>query len=154
MADVAGRVGVSTATVSRILSGALQARPETRERVFAAVEELGYRPSGVARSLKLQRTGTIGLIITDVENPFFAEIVRAVEDAAMGLAYAVVLCNGADDPEREGAYLEILAERRVDGIIVATGGVGARHARWLATTPLPVVMMSPRADGLHQRRLT
>jgi len=142
MAEVAAHVGVSTATVSRILSGALRARPATRERVFAAVEELGYRPSGVARSLKLRRTRTIGLIITDVENPFFAEIVRAVEDAAMGLAYAVVLCNGADDPEREAAYLEILAERRVDGIIVATGGVGERHARWLATAPLPVVMMN------------
>ncbi|MHB8460107.1 MAG: LacI family DNA-binding transcriptional regulator [Candidatus Limnocylindrales bacterium] len=142
MADVAARVGVSTATVSRILSGALRARPETRARVFAAVEELGYRPSGVARSLKLQRTRTIGLIITDVENPFFAEIVRAVEDAAVGSDYAVVLCNGADDPEREAAYLEILAERRVDGIIVASGGVGERHARWLARAPLPVVMMN------------
>jgi len=139
---VGDRAGVSTATVSRVLSGAVKARPATRERVLAAVRDLGYRPSGVARSLKLQRTQTMGVIISDVENPYFAEMVRAIEDVARELDYALLLCNGAEDPEREAAYLEVLAERRVDGIIIATGGVGKRHARWLAKAPVPVVMVN------------
>ena len=143
--DVARQAGVSTATVSRILSGASTSRPATRERVLAAVETLGYRPSHVARSLKLRRTQTIGVIITDVVNPYFGEMVRAVEDATRRLDYSVLLCNGAEDPEREAAYLEVLATRRVDGIIVATSGVGQRHATWLARAPVPVVMMNCEA---------
>jgi LacI family transcriptional regulator len=142
IADVADRAGVSTATVSRVLSGSVKARAATRERVLSAVRDLGYRPSGVARSLKLQRTQTMGVILSDVENPYFAEMVRAIEDVARELDYVLLLCNGADDPEREAAYLEVLAERRVDGIIIATGGVGKRHARWLAHAPVPVVMVN------------
>ncbi len=146
IADVAMRAGVSTATVSRVLSGAVRARPHTRERVLSAVRELGYRPSNIARSLKLQRTQTIGLIITDVENPYFAELVRAIEDVAHELGYVLVLCNGADDVDREAAYLEVLAERRVDGIIIATGAIGDRHAEWLAHAPVPVVMVNWEAS--------
>src|SRR6266511_4318120 len=141
IADVAMRAGVSTATVSRVLSGAERARPQTRERVLSAVRELGYRPSNIARSLKLQRTQTIGLIITDVENPYFAELVRANEHVAQ-----LVLCNGADDVDREAAYLEVLAARRVDGIIIATGAIGDRHAEWLAHAPVPVVMVNWEAS--------
>ncbi len=142
IADVAARAGVSTATVSRVLSGSVPASPWARERVLAAVRELGYRPSGVARSLKLRRTQALGLIVTDIENPYYPEIVRAVEDAARELDYTLVLCNGADDPEREASYLEVLADRRVDGIIIATGGLSERHALWLATRPVPVVIVN------------
>ena len=78
-----------------------RARPETRDRVFEAARELGYRPSGVARSLRQRATRTLGLIVTDIENPFFPQLVRAVEDAARDLGYAILLCNAADDPERE-----------------------------------------------------
>ncbi|MEA2612628.1 MAG: LacI family transcriptional regulator, partial [Chloroflexota bacterium] len=74
--DVARRAGVSTATVSRVLAGVGRARPETRAKVREAARELGYRPSGVARSLKLRTTQTLGLIITDIENPFFPQLVR------------------------------------------------------------------------------
>ncbi|HXG39371.1 MAG TPA: LacI family DNA-binding transcriptional regulator, partial [Candidatus Limnocylindrales bacterium] len=140
--DVARRAGVSTATVSRILSGAAQGRPATRERVLAAARELGYRPSGVARSLKLRSTRTIGLIVTDIENPFYPELVRAIEDAALERDQALLLCNGAEDPDREAAYLELLAERRVDGIIVASSGLTERHGRWLARAPVPVVLVN------------
>lgn len=143
--DVAHRAGVSTATVSRVLSGAVPSRPQTRDRVLAAVGQLGYRPSRVARSLKLRRTQTIGAIVTDVENPYFAEVIRAVEDAARDLGYTLLLCNGAEDPEREAAYLEVLVEHRVDGVIVATSGVGQRHAGWLVTSPVPIVMMNSAA---------
>jgi LacI family transcriptional regulator len=147
--DVARRAGVSTATVSRVISGAATARPRTRARVVAAAEELGYRPSAIARSLKLRTTRTIGLLVTDIENPYFPEIVRAVEDAALEWGHMVLLCNGADDPAREAAYLELLAEGRADGIIVASSGLQERHADWLARAALPVVLVNCTAGGSH-----
>jgi DNA-binding LacI/PurR family transcriptional regulator len=153
--DVADRAGVSTATVSRVLSGALEARPATQQRVLDAVRELGYRPSGIARSLKLQTTGTFGLIVTDILNPFFPELVRAIEDAARERGYAVLLGNGDEDPDREATYLEVLAERRVDGLIVASGGLSERHGRWLRNAPIPVVLVNCElADGSRPAVLT
>lgn len=106
------------------------------------MEALGYRPSGVARSLKLRTTRTIGLLVTDIENPYFPQIVRAVEDAALQHGLAVLLCNAADDPGREQAYLELLAERRVDGIIVASSGLLDRHAARLTGGRPPLVLVN------------
>ncbi len=149
IADVAARAGVSTATVSRVLSGIGGARPATRERVVEAARVLGYRPSGIARSLKLRTTRTYGLIITDIENPFFPQLVRAVEDAARADGYAILLCNAADDPDREGAYLDLLVDRRVDGVIIAASSLGGRHREWLDDAPLPVVLVNCSAPGIR-----
>ena len=146
--DVARRAGVSTATVSRVLAGLGGARADTRARVLDAARELGYRPSGVARSLKLRTTQTLGLIITDIENPFFPHLVRAVEDAAREHGFALLLCNATDDPDREASYLDLLVDRRVDGVVIAVSGLGARHAEWLAEPPLPVVLVNTVAPGL------
>jgi LacI family transcriptional regulator, galactose operon repressor len=146
--DVARRAGVSTATVSRVLAGVGRARPETMGRVRAAARELGYRPSGIARSLKLKTTRTLGLIVTDIENPYFPELVRAIEDAARGDGYAVLLCNADDDPEREAGYLDLLVERRVDGIVIAASSLGARQREWLSEPPVPVVLVNTIADGV------
>ena len=147
IADVAQRSGVSTATVSRVLSGAAPARAATRERVLAAAKELEYRPSGIARALKRSETRTIGLLVTDIGNPFFPEIVRAVEDEAHRRGYGVLLCNAADDPERELAYLDVLLERRVDGLIVASARTTRRHADRLARVPMPVVLVNSDAPA-------
>ena len=142
IADVARRAGVSTATVSRVLSGVGRARPETHARVEAAARELGFRPSDVARSLKRRSTLSIGLIVTDIENPYFPQLVKAVEDAAIGAGYAVLLCNAGDDAEREASYLDFLVERRVDGLVIAASTIGSRQGEWLATAPLPVVLIN------------
>jgi DNA-binding LacI/PurR family transcriptional regulator len=147
IADVAAQAGVSTATVSRILSGAAHGREATRARVLAAARDLDYRPSGVARSLKLRRTRTIGLLITDIQNPFYPELVRAVEDAATERSYAILLGNGAQDSDREAAYLEVLAARRVDGILIAASSLSERHARWIARAPVPVVLANCQLGG-------
>ena len=147
IADVARRAGVSTATVSRVLAGVGRARPETHARVEAAARELGFRPSDVARSLKRRSTLTLGLIVTDIENPYFPQLVRAVEDAAIGAGYAILLCNADDDPEREASYLDLLVERRVDGLIIAATTIGSRQREWLATAPLPVVLINTAAPG-------
>jgi LacI family transcriptional regulator len=146
--DVARRAGVSTATVSRVLAGVGRARPETRERVLDAARELDYRPSAVARSLKLRTTQTLGLIITDIENPFFPQLVRVVEDVAREHGFALLLCNATEDPDREASYLDLLVDRRVDGVVIAVSGLGARHREWLAEPPLPVVLVNTVAPGL------
>jgi LacI family transcriptional regulator len=143
--DVAARAGVSTATVSRVLSGSATALPATRERVLEAARELSYHPSGVARALKRAETRTIGLVITDIANPFFPQIVRGVEDEAHRRGYGVLLCNAADDPARELATLDLLVERRVDGIIVASGRATRRLGERLAALPMPVVLVNAEA---------
>ena len=79
MDDVAVRSGVSTATVSRVLTGSAPVQPETRERVLAAARELDYRPSGIARALKRRETRTLGLVVTVIRNPFYTQLVRSVE---------------------------------------------------------------------------
>jgi LacI family transcriptional regulator, galactose operon repressor len=148
IADVAARAGVSTATVSRVLAGLGRARPETKARVLEAARVLDYRPSEVARSLKRRSTQTLGLLITDIENPYFPQLVRSVEDAARALGFTVLLCNAADDPEREAAYLDLLADRRVDGLIIAASSLGGRHAEWLASPPVPVVLVNTTAPDI------
>jgi LacI family fructose operon transcriptional repressor len=115
--DVAEAAGVSTATVSRVLSNGLHVRPEVRERVMAAVERLGYRPNLVARSLRSQQSCTIGLIVSDIRNPFFTSISRAVEDTAYEQGFSVFLCNTDEDPEKEAIYLDLQRDEHVAGVI-------------------------------------
>ncbi len=145
IADVAAKAGVSTATVSRVLAGLGHARPETRARVLEAARDLDYRPSEVARSLKRRSTQTLGLIITDIENPYFPQLVRSVEDAARAAGYSVLLCNAADDPEREASYLDLLVDRRVDGLVIAASSLGVRQGDWLTAPPIPVVLVNTAA---------
>ncbi|MCA1588178.1 MAG: LacI family transcriptional regulator [Chloroflexi bacterium] len=147
IADVAARAGVSTATVSRVLSGPGSARAPTRERVLAAARELDYRPSGIARALKRRETRTLGLLVTDLGNPFYPQVVRAVESAAHERGYGIVLGNGEDDPQREMQHLDLLVERRVDGIIVASSRMTGRHAAFLNRSPVPIVLVNSTAAG-------
>lgn len=140
--DVAARAGVSIATVSRALRGHGNVAPTTRHRVEEAARQLNYRPSGVARSLRLRATRTIGLIVTDIENPYFPQIVSAVEDAARERGYSVLLADGRRDPEREIESLEVLAERQVDGLIIASTALTLRHKARIRDVPCPVVIVN------------
>jgi LacI family transcriptional regulator len=115
--------------------------------VLRAAEELDYRPSDVARSLKRRATRTLGLLITDIQNPYFPQLVRAIEDRAHELGYALVLGNGTDDPEREAAYLESLASRRVDGVLIAASRLTRRHARSLERLRVPTVLVNCATPG-------
>jgi len=112
---------VHPSTVSRALYRAdLPLRPETRRRVLAAVERLEYRPSLVARGLRLRRTHTLGMLVPDITNPFFPPIIRGAEEAARERGYELVLCNTDDSPARETAALRLLRERQADGLLIAT----------------------------------
>jgi LacI family fructose operon transcriptional repressor len=115
--DVAQAAGVSTATVSRVLAKNAPVRPETRERVLKAIKELDYRPNLIARSLRAQRSAKIGLVVSDIRNPFFTAIGRSVEDTAYEQGYSVLMCNTDENPEKENLYLNILHDENVAGVI-------------------------------------
>ncbi|HYP18355.1 MAG TPA: LacI family DNA-binding transcriptional regulator [Opitutus sp.] len=118
--EVARRAKVSIATVSRVLNQSDKVVPETRAIVEQALRDLGYRPSRVARRLRMKdgRAHLVGLIIPDIQNPFYAEIARGVEDAAYAAEYALLLCNSDEDPEKEQFYLEVMRSECVDGIVL------------------------------------
>jgi LacI family transcriptional regulator len=120
IADVAKSAGVSAMTVSRVLNNKGEISPATRERVQAAIDHLGYRPSAIARSLATQRSRTLGLMVPDITNPFFPEIVRGAEDTAWRSGYTVIFCNTVEDLEREAATLQRLEDNRVDGVILCS----------------------------------
>jgi LacI family transcriptional regulator, fructose operon transcriptional repressor len=116
--DVARAAGVSPATVSRAL-GRGPVSDALREQVAAAVRATGYRPNLAARRLRSQHTGTIGLIVADIRNPFFTAVGRAVEESAYQAGMRVILCNTDEDPEREALYLGLMQEERITGLIFA-----------------------------------
>jgi LacI family fructose operon transcriptional repressor len=117
--DVAAAAGVSTATVSRVLANSAHVRREVRERVLAAVTELGYRPNLVARSLRSQQSNSLGLIVSDIRNPYFTSVSRAVEDTAYAQGFSVLLCNTDEDAEKEAIYLRLMRDTNVAGVIVS-----------------------------------
>jgi LacI family transcriptional regulator/LacI family repressor for deo operon, udp, cdd, tsx, nupC, and nupG len=120
LTDVAKRAQVSIATVSRVINDSDKVVPETRELVRQAMAELGFKPNRVARRLR-QRSGKrhlLGLIIPDIQNPFFAELARGVEDVAYANKFAVMLCNSDEDLRKEQFYLDVLQSESVDGLIL------------------------------------
>jgi LacI family transcriptional regulator len=123
ISDVAREAGVSTMTVSRVLNGRGEISQETRERVQSIIDRLNYRPSSLARSFKTQSTQTIGLIIPDITNPFFPDVVRAVEDFAFEEDFGVILCNTVRNAERERKALRLLEDLRVSGTILCSSGL-------------------------------
>ena len=120
MKDVAELAGVSASTVSHVLNGTRKVSEDTRERVRLAIEELGYEPNLLAKSLKVSRTFTIGLLISDIQNPFFTSVIRGAEDVALSRGYHLFLCNTDEDPNREDEYVRELSKKLVDGLIVAS----------------------------------
>lgn len=142
LADVAKRAGVSKTTVSRYLNGHFhQMSPETRERVREAIEALDYRPNLMAASIKTKRTRTIGVLVSNITNPFFSELVQAIEETAAEAGYSVVLASTGDDPEKEKQYVSILRERQVDGLIATTSGGNAELYRQLHESGFPIVLV-------------
>ncbi len=129
MDDVARKAGVSKTTVSHVVNQTRFVEDETRQRVLDAISELGYRPNFLARSLTTQRTGTIGMVISDSSNYFFGEIINGVEEILLPKNYGLIVCNTNETLEREAHYLDLLLSQRVDGIIAA-----ATSQRWVELT--------------------
>ncbi|MCS7087923.1 MAG: LacI family transcriptional regulator [Thermoflexales bacterium] len=137
--EVAERAGVSVATVSRVVSGKGHVREETRARVKAAVQELGYRPSRMARSFRAQRSSFVGLLISDIENPFHTSLARAIEDLLYARGYSLLLCNTDEVLDRERTYLQFLADERAAGVICAPASESETSFHAVLAAGIPVV---------------
>lgn len=138
--DVARAAGVSVTTVSHVFNETRPVAPETERRVRAAIEELGYHPSSLARALRGERTGTIGMLVTSSTNPFFAQVIKGVEEQCFERGYSLVLGNTGDDRSRLAAHLSTLLEKRIDGLVVLTTNAEPRFFDDLqALRSLPLV---------------
>lgn len=139
--DVAKLAGVSTATVSHVVNNSHAVRADTRNQVLAAIKRLNYRPSAIARSLTTSVTRTIGVLVADITNPFFAALVHGIEDRLETYGYNLIVCDTDEHPKREARYLELLLARRVDGMIIApTGKPQALFAEFAAHN-IPLVFI-------------
>jgi LacI family transcriptional regulator len=146
--DVARHANVSVTTVSHVVNKTRFVSEAGRERVEQAIRALGYVPSAVARSLQRSATNTLGMLIPNSSNPYFAEIVRGIEDRCFGAGYNLVLCNTDDEPRRQGIVLQVLAERRVDGLIVVSSGEDPALPALLSGLRIPTVMVDREVDTL------
>ncbi len=144
--DVATRAGVSPSTVSHVINGTRQVSAATRQRVTQAMEALDYKPNRLARSLRSRRTQTLGVLLPNNTNPFFALVLGGIEAAAYDRGYNVILGNANDDPRRELDYLDILLSRQVDGIVLVSTGAHRAALDFLKARGTPVVMVD-RSPG-------
>lgn len=139
--DVAIKAGVSIATVSRVLNDAKNVNPKTRLKVQKAIKALNFQPSRVARRLRAQagQSKLIGFVIPDIQNPFYVDVIRGVEDTASKMGYAIIMSNFSQDAAKEKLYLDIMRSESVDGLIVAPAHEHDREVISLIETGLPVV---------------
>ncbi|PSV65470.1 HTH-type transcriptional repressor PurR [Photobacterium angustum] len=152
--DVARMAGVSTTTVSHVINKTRFVAEATQQKVLAAVDELNYAPSAVARSLKCNTTRTIGMLVTKSTNPFFAEVVHGVEEYCYNSGYTLILCNTEGNLEKQRDYLRMLSEKRVDGLLVMCSDLDQMLLDLLERkNDLPMVIMdwgpeSPHTDNI------
>jgi DNA-binding LacI/PurR family transcriptional regulator len=146
--EVAKRAAVSTATVSRTMNGSDKVAPETAERVRRAIEDLNYYPNTNARALGSGRSRLYGLIISDITNPFFPELVRSFEDVAVAHGQEVVVANTGYDPERTERCVQRMLERNVDGVAIMTSEMGKHLVERLSSRRIPMVFLDTGAPGV------
>jgi LacI family transcriptional regulator len=142
--DVAKRAGVAAITASRVVNDSGPVSARVRARVEQAVAELGYVPNSVARSLRLKRTDTIALVLTDITNPFFTTVARGVEDAASDAGLMLIVCNTDERDADEQRYVEMLLQRQVDGVLLVPARTGAAAIEQCAGRRTPVVVVDRR----------
>jgi LacI family transcriptional regulator len=141
--DVAREAKVSVFTVSAVINETGRVSATLSRRVEVAVRKLNYRPNLLARSLAKQQTHTLGMVVTDIANPFFPAIVRAAEDAAQKAGYSMLLCNSDDKADKEAVYLDLLISKRVDGIILSKtpSALTASQRKMIEEANIPIVLL-------------
>jgi LacI family transcriptional regulator len=149
--DVAARAGVSPATVSRVLNGSAHVRPAKRDQVLAAIDEAGYRRNRIAANMRRQQVQMVGVVVPDVVDPYFAQMVRTIQDGAYLKGYLTLLCNTDEDPLKQREYLGALLAERVGGVIISPADAYAPEISELLDNGAPVVAVGrvvadPRAD--------
>ncbi len=149
--DVAKTARVSVATVSAVVNGSAYVSPALKGRVERAVTKLGYQPNLVARSLATQQSRTLGMIVPDIANPFFPEVVRGAEDAAYDAGYMLLIASSDNDTSKEEVYLRLFVAKRVDGVIFtkAPGPMPKTLQTTLARAGVPLVLLARTVPGLR-----
>ncbi|MGZ8886888.1 MAG: LacI family DNA-binding transcriptional regulator [Nitrososphaeraceae archaeon] len=145
---IAEKAGVSTATVSRVLSGFPGVREKTKKKVMKITSELNYEVDGIARSLRQKKTFKIGVIVGNVLSQFYTVLAKSIEDIANKYGYSVILCNGDDDPEKELNYLKVLRSSRVDGIIIVPTGKNVGYINNLLQSNIKIVLVDRLIEGV------
>lgn len=138
--DVAKEANVSVATVSRVLNNIPLVNDETKKRVLDAIERTGYRPNAIARSLKMQKTNTFGIMIPDISRPYYTQVVRGVEDICNIYDYNIILCNTDSEPAKEEKYFDVFIEKQVDGILYIGKGLSQNLSQKIQDNRVPVVL--------------
>jgi LacI family transcriptional regulator len=144
--DVAREAGVSMATVSRVVNGNPNVKPVTRKKVLDVIRQLGYRPNAVARGLASKKTTTVGVVIPDISNTFYAELTRGIEDIATMYHYNIILSNSDMKKEKEIQLVEALLEKQVDGLLFLGGEITDSHREIFAASTVPVVLAATRDE--------
>jgi LacI family transcriptional regulator len=147
--DVAKLAGVAPITVSRVINSLPGVNQATRERVNKAIAKLNYVPNAMAKSLRSRQTCTIALVLTDITNPFWTTIARGVEDTVAEKGYNVIFCNTDEDLEKETNYINILLQRRVDGLIIAASSDDAQPLLSLKRHNIPCVLIDRKVKGFN-----
>jgi len=144
--DVAREAGVSMATVSRVVNGNPNVKPATRKKVLETIERLGYRPNAVARGLASKKTTTVGVVIPDISNAFFAEVTRGIDDIASMYHYNIILSNSDKKKEKELSLINTLLEKQVDGLLFMGGEVTEEHLQIFKTASVPIVLAATKDE--------
>jgi LacI family transcriptional regulator len=149
MLDVARQAQVSVATVSAVVNGTGVVSPRLTARIEQAIREIGYKRNAIARSLKMGTTRTIGLMVADITNPFFTDVVAVIQAALLRAGYAVMLCSNNEDADMQDNQLRLLLDRMVDGLIIAPAGNDSRLKQVLDIAHIPVVLIDRVCDGVE-----
>ena len=148
MVEVARLAKVSISTVSHVINKTRFVSNSTRRKVLKAIDETGYHPNIIARSLRRKRTNTVGLVISNIANPFFPEVVRGIEKQLIRKGYSIILTNTDDDIEKEKELVTILHGKRVDGFIIVPAGGKSKHIESLIQLKIPIVLLDRQIDKL------
>ena len=140
--QVAKKAGVSKATVSRVLNNSKPVSDETRARVIKAIETLDFKPNPAARTLVSKKSGTIGVVVTDIANNFVSVLVKSIEDIAYNKGYSICICNSYFSVKKENELLMMLKDKRVDGIIFLTSGIKDEHKAFFSRANIPVALVN------------
>jgi len=154
MKDVAKAAGVHSSTVSRVINDNPNISKNTAKKVLSAIKKLDYTPNALARSLKTKKIQTLGMLIPDIANPFFAGLARGVEDTANQHGFNVILCNTDDQLEKEKTYLRLLEERRVEGLILATAKIRDKSVMELEKSQFPYILLSRNIKELQENSIS
>lgn len=143
--DVAREANVSISTVSRVMNAPETVVPDKRQRVLEAIERLQYQPNGFARGLIYKRSDTLGVMIPDIENPYYSGLLRGMQDAAVELNHSLMICNTDRDKQRMVAYVQHFFEKQVDGIVFASDALYEEYYEEMKRYRLPFVLASTNA---------